>query len=218
MMSETKKTRKAILRSVRRARKAGRFSSTTQSALRHRSFPLTFFIHNLLILQREPWWLEASPRVRKAHLLRMLKERSRIFLETNRWIKKRQEETGSTSQAWFAPAEPSSGSSYCSHCGGCCEIASGFPDFPPGAEIPPRWQLVFGDGLGRGHRFCAFLWEFDASGQSFCAIHPWRSNPCRLFEAEECEYFMNDLKANPPFDQKDFSMACQRLSHLIYCG
>ncbi len=218
MIFEAKNTRKAILRSARKGRRVGRFSTATQSALRHRCFPLTFFIRNLLTLQKEPWWLEASPRVWKVRMLRMLRERSRIFLETDRWIKKRRGETGKRYQVLFDATELSSEASYCMHCGGCCEIASGLPDFPGGSEIPPRWRLVFGDGLGRGHRFCAFLWEFDASGLSFCAIHPWRSTPCRVFEEEECKYFMNDLKANPPFDPKDFSMACQRLSHLIYCG
>ena len=90
--------------------------------------------------------------------------------------------------------------------------------FPPRQHIPRRWQHIFGDGLGKGHRFCAFLWELYASGQSFCAIHPWRSNPCRVFEKDECDYFMKDLETNPLFDPKAFSVACHRLSHLINRG
>ncbi len=109
-------------------------------------------------------------------------------------------------------------SGYCSHCGGCCEIASGFPDFPPETGIPQRWQRIFGDGLGKGHRFCAFLWELDASGQSLCAIHPWRSNPCRTFEEDECEFFMKDLETNAFFPPEVFSVACRRLSRLINRG
>jgi len=106
-------------------------------------------------------------------------------------------------------------SDYCSHCGGCCEIASGFPDFPLESALPLRWQRLFGDGLGKGHRVCAFLWELNASGMSLCAIHPWRSNPCRIFEEAECAYFMKDLEGHPPFRGQDISMTCQRLSRLV---
>jgi hypothetical protein len=162
--------------------------------------------------------MRGSSRARKNRLFRMLEERGRIFLEVRRWILESQREQKWTGHVRSTPEEPSLTSGYCTHCGGCCEIASGFPDFPPEAEIPSHWQRIFGVGLGTGHRFCAFLWEVDAQGQSRCAIHPWRSTPCRLFEEDECAYFMNDLEANALFDPRAFSVACHRLSHLINRG
>jgi hypothetical protein len=218
MMTETKKTRKAILMSTRKAVKAKRITSATGWALKHRLFPLSFFVRNMLALQREPWWTHMSPRVRKTRLLMILEQRCRIFLEVRKWVRTRQGVETWRAQAPPAREEQALPSGYCSNCGGCCEIASGFPDFPPEAEIPRHWQRIFGDGLGKGHRFCAFLWELYASGQSFCAIHPWRSNPCRVFEEDECEYFTKDLKTNALFDPKAFSVACHRLSHLVNRG
>jgi hypothetical protein len=215
MMTETRKARKAILLSTRKAVKAKRISFTTRCALKHRFFPLSFFIRNMLALQREPQWIHLSPRVRKTRLLSILGERCRIFLEVRKWIRTRQGVAVWQDHALFAREEWCFPSGYCSNCGGCCEIASGFPGFPPDAEIPRRWQRVFAEGLGKGHRFCAFLWELYTSGQSFCAIHPWRSNTCRVFEEDECEYFMKDLETNALFDSKAFSVACRRLPQLI---
>lgn len=117
--------------------------------------------------------------------------------------------------ALFRPLDLPEQSGYCSHCGGCCEIASGFPSFPRATSLPLRWQQLFGAGLGEGHRFCAFLWEFDASGRSVCAIHPWRPAPCRAFAEDECAFLKNDLNKHPPYRPQDFSMACQRLSRLV---
>ena len=207
-----------ICRSIRKACKGGRISRSTTSALTSRCFPLTYLVRNMLTLERESGWMRASPRVRKNRFLRILEERARIFLEVKKWIMGRR-----GGDEWRVPlrsVHPDSRlpSGYCSHCGGCCEIASGFPDFPSEAKIPRRWQRIFGDGLGKGHRFCAFLWEVDASGRSLCAIHPWRSNPCRMFEEEECEYFMKDLETNAHPDPKVFSVAYRRLSHLINRG
>jgi hypothetical protein len=215
MMTEIKKARRAILMSTRKAIKAKRISSTTGCALKHRLFPLSFFVRNMLALQREPWWIHLSPRVRKTHLLAMLGQRCRIFLEVRKWIRTRQREDVLQDQALSAREERCLHSGYCRNCGGCCEIASGFPGFPPEVEIPGHWQQIFGDGLGKGHRFCAFLWELYTSGQSLCAIHPWRSNTCRVFEEDECEYFMKDLGINALFDSNAFSVACHLLPHLI---
>jgi hypothetical protein len=218
MATTTEEVRRAILRSLGKARKSDRIAPATALALRSRCFPLTFFVRNLLTLQQESGWLRASGRFRKRRALHLLEERARIFLAVQRWIRTRQGKAEWRKQFRLVFREMVSPEGYCSHCGGCCEIASGFPDFPPETEIPLRWQRIFGDGLGRNHRFCAFLWEWDASGRSLCAIHPWRSNPCRIFDEEECQFFMKDLETNPLFDPKAFSVACQRLSHLINRG
>jgi hypothetical protein len=215
MMSETKRVRKAIFIATRKAVKAKRIKSTTGWALKHPLFPLSFFIRNMLALQREPWWGRMPPRVRKTLLLTILEERCRIFLEVRKWIRTRKGVEAWRGRALSAFEERALPTGYCRNCGGCCEIASGFPDFPPEAVIPRHWQRIYGDGLGRGHRFCAFLGEISASGQSFCAIHPWRSNTCQVFEEDECEYFMKDLEQNALFDPEAYSVACHRLSQLI---
>jgi hypothetical protein len=215
MLTETERFRKAILRASRESRKRNRFSPRFFCALRNRSFPLSFFVRNMLALQREPGWRSLSARIWRDHLRRMLDQRSRIFLEVCRWRSDKQRRDEGKKLYLPASAATLERSGYCSHCGGCCEIASGFPDFPGETALPLRWQRIFGDGLGKGHRFCAFLWEHNASGLSVCAVHPWRSNPCRAFEEDECAYFMMDLEKNPLFGPEDLSMACQRLSRLI---
>jgi hypothetical protein len=215
MPTETERTRKAILKAARKTGRTKRLSHRVFCALKKPHFPLSFFIRNMLALQEEHAWRCVAPRIWKRHLYRMLEERSRIFLEVSNWRLQKMGKEGSPPQATPPSLESLEQSGYCSHCGGCCEIASGFPDFPRETAIPPLWQRIFGDGLGKGHRFCAFLWEINASGRSICAIHPWRSLPCRAFEEAECTYFKNDLKAHPLFVQEDFSMACRRLSRLI---
>lgn len=215
MSSKIQRTRKAIVRAVGRTRKGKRFSLRVLGAIKNRYFPLGFFIRNILTLQGEAGWKNVSPRIRRGRLQRMLEERSRVFLEVYHWRSQKLEKEPSPRRALPLSPEILDWSGYCSHCGGCCEIASGFPDFPAEAEIPFRWQQLFGNGLGKGHRFCAFLWEIDASGLSLCAIHPWRSHPCRTFEEAECAFFKNDLEEHPLYHPQDFSMACQRLSRLI---
>jgi hypothetical protein len=211
MPTEIETTRKAILRATRKIGRTKRLSPRVFCALKKPGFPLSFFVRNMLALRGENAWRCIAPRIWKGHLHRLLEERSRIFLEVSIWRLKNLGKKGSAPPS-LESVEPSG---YCNHCGGCCEIASGFPDFPCETVIPLRWQRLFGDGLGKGHRFCAFLWEINASGRSICAIHPWRSHPCRAFEEAECAFFMKDLKAHPLFRPLDFSMACRRLSRLI---
>lgn len=156
-------------------------------------FPLTYFIRNVMVLMREKTWRRAHTRRRlRVWVLHLFKERCDFFLEVRMWREKTQglecllDFYGSAD-----PALPSEG--YCTHCGGCCELLSGFPDFPKESIIPMHWKRIFGDGLGRGHRFCPFLWEVGGKAQSVCAIHPWRSRPCRTFGDEECDFVLNDL-------------------------
>lgn len=214
--AETQRTRKAILRAAARSRRRRGLSSRVVEAIRNRFFPLSFFVRNILALQEEPGWRQVSPRIWRGRLHRMLEERSKIFCEVYQWRLQKQKEAQSPFQALPSSLDDlEQPSGYCSHCGGCCEIASGLPDFPLESALPLRWQRLFGDGVGKGHRFCPFLWELNASGLSLCAIHPWRSNPCRIFEEAECAYFMKDSEGHPPFRAQDFSVACQRLSRLV---
>lgn len=155
--------------------------------------PLQFLVRNLAYLEREAWFARKAPvaRVRLAAVLFL--ERVWCFREVRRLIALHREEPGWRKEPARSPNDPTlSDGSYCSHCGGCCEIASGLPEFPDESGLPLEWRECFGEGLGAGHRFCAFMWEGDRPGTSQCAIHPWRANPCRVFEADDCAFFMQD--------------------------
>lgn len=169
-------------------------------SLAHPSFPLTFLIRNFDSLEREGFWKDRPFRVRKKLAQRLLQERAACFAEVLAAMKPKPD----MAESWgFAP-EPSPGE-YCTHCGGCCEIASGLPDFPRDAPVSRRWKRLFGEGLGKGHRFCPFLLEHRGRGRSFCAIHPWRPQPCRLFGSEECAFLLGDpdFSENPGYSPGD---------------
>lgn len=180
----------SLLRILRRAypkKKTGRFLGI---ALRDPFFPITFLIRNFIVLQGE-WQKNPLPfRQRKAQMSRVFSERIHFFLETR---KRGEHHRDRNSEKLLLPQkETLLADHYCTHCGGCCEIASGLPEFPPEVPLPQSWREIFGNGLGQGHRFCPFLWEIRGTGRSLCAIHPWRPLPCRTFEREECEYLRKD--------------------------
>ena len=168
-------------------------------------FPLYYVLRNLWWLKSEGWWRALSPRARRVHAFRMVSERIVMFNEVKNWRKNRK--TGGNADCALSlpgPQGPAAGGAehipefnrgdmntpgYCNKCGLCCEVASGMPDFPAPEALPGRWREVFANGLGPGHRFCPFLWEDNSSGGGFCSIYPLRSNPCRLFGSEECEFF-----------------------------
>jgi hypothetical protein len=159
--------------------------------LSSRFFPTRFFARNLETLATEPVWARLPVRLRTVSTLRLLLERIRFFLVVKSWREDH-------SPLLAAPAiqtattGDSANAAYCDHCGACCEIASGLPEFPREVPIPSHWQHVFGQGLGRWHRFCPFLWEDRLTGHSLCAIHPWRPLACRAFEQEECDYLKRE--------------------------
>ncbi len=158
-------------------------------------FPITFLVRNFMVLSREPAWKALPLRTRRVRALDMVYERSRVFLEVREWMDAHRKvfpEIGIERFRREELAVLARPASYCDHCGGCCELRSGLPDFPAESPIPDSWKSFFGNGLGRDHRFCAFLWEVRGSGISFCSIHPFRSYPCRVFEQEECDYFKKD--------------------------
>ena len=208
--------RLSIVRAARRAHRSRRVSRVVLEGLSDSLFPATYFLHNLMALTREPWWRRLPVRIQRYRWSGMLVERCNFFLEVRKWTTERSDQPSnglraagcglraagkSTSEKTDQSSETSAQakaqvtetpSHYCTHCGGCCEIASGLPEFPSPNPIPPSWWVAFGEGLGKGHRFCPFLWELDGSGNSVCAIHPWRPNPCRLFERDECEIVLQD--------------------------
>ncbi len=162
-----------------------------RQALSDPFFPRTYLVRNLLALEQEPAWKRCTPRLQRAWLLQVILQRSDFFLQVRQWV---QTQDGNAAAGDFAAAERPPANGYCNHCGECCEIASGLPQFPVPDQLPLDWQLIFAAGLGRHHRFCAFLWEIAGSGRSLCAIHRWRPLPCRLFEKDECDY----LRQHPP--------------------
>lgn len=206
--------RKRLLAGARATYRKRAMRRTVLAALADPHFPLVYFLHNLVALQSEPWWQRLPKRVRKARIRCMLWERSAFFREMKQWLEERKEwkpgQTGFERAACRKEAD-----SYCTQCGVCCELASGFPDFPESAAIPKHWQGLFGDGLGRGHRFCPFLWEGGIPGIGQCAIHPWRPNPCRIFEEEECERVLRDPGFIDPADPAPHLRFARRLARLI---
>jgi len=147
-------------------------------------FPLYYVLRNLGWLKREKWWTTLSPRAKRTRALRMIRERIAIFNEVKNWRKNQ-----GSAQIPILNVLDRNVPDYCNKCGLCCEVASGMPDFPAPGALPGRWREIFANGLGRGHRFCPFLWEDNGSGGGFCSIYPLRSNPCRLFGSEECDFF-----------------------------
>jgi hypothetical protein len=82
---------------------------------------------------------------------------------------------------------------WCDHCGGCCEIRGGPPEFTTSFELPRRWQLYFrGDGC-KLQRFCPFLFEYFATAKFFCSIYQIKPKCCWEFDREECEFLRTDV-------------------------
>lgn len=184
-----------------------------QRILRTSPFPLTFLLRNFRILRKEPHWRTLSIAARRGLLLALVKERVRFFMEVRQWVREKQ---GGGDRLHIAPGDPPLfQDQYCNRCGACCEFASGLPDFPFPGEIPVHWLDVFGEGLGRGHRFCPFLWEDRAGRRSICSIHPWRPVPCRSFEEEECAYLKEDPAFQESSPESDLSVARRWLVHLV---
>lgn len=180
----------------------------------HPYFPVSFLLRNIETLSKEPSFGDSPLRTRRELLRRVVLERTLIFLNVKRWILGRG--AWESFEAGISNLKEDSSGSYCNHCGRCCEIASGFPEFPPQSrEVPQEWLRIFGDGLGRGHRFCAFLWEANGLGRSFCSIHPWRSNPCRIFEADECEFLKKDPAFPGPSTRTELKGAYRSMLYLI---
>lgn len=160
-------------------------------------------------LQNEQWWIKLSPRAKRVQAMKMLIQRVRIFNEVKSWRKARNK----------SAAAPENGTSsvpdYCNKCGLCCEVASGMPDFPVPAGLPKRWRVMFANGLGRGHRFCPFLWEDNGNGGSLCSIYELRSNPCRLFDSEECDFFWKSPEPENVASEKSLLLIGRLLANLV---
>ena len=178
--------------------------------MRDPNFPLTFFLRNLSRLRLEANWSRRPLRIRGADALRLLAERCEILAEVRASLR----ESGPRNEQKRGDLVRMD-SGYCDHCGFCCEIASGLQEFPPESRMPPSWRHIFGHGLGRGHRFCAFLWEHRRSGRSFCSVHPWRSRACRVFEEEECAFMKEDPGFKPSAERRRLVKTLRWLMRLL---
>ncbi|MHC1742576.1 MAG: hypothetical protein AB9873_06035 [Syntrophobacteraceae bacterium] len=186
----------SLLKTPARLRIARRTLSRAQiyRSLRAPCFPTHFFVRNLAYLERETWFARKGPVARGRWAAILFRERLQCFRDIRRLIGPYRGEPAWRRDPVRSLSEPrGSDTDYCDHCGGCCEIASGLPEFPVESDLPERWRLCFGEGFSPGHRFCAFMWGGDRPGTSLCAIHPWRANPCRVFEADDCEMFKQDI-------------------------
>lgn len=189
-------------------------SSFVLKNLCHPSFPLFFILRNINWLQKEAWWKNLSPRARRVNAARIIRERIVFFSQVKEWKRERvnPEPDGD-------PGVPNlTVPTYCNKCGLCCEVASGMPDFPSSCELPTQWRDIFGNGLGRGHRFCPFLWEDNNSGGSLCSVYPWRSNPCRLFESDECDFFWKSPEPVEISSDRSLLLMRRWLANLINTG
>ncbi|MGC8495232.1 MAG: YkgJ family cysteine cluster protein [Syntrophobacteraceae bacterium] len=169
-----------LKKSLRRNRKPG---NSTLRILCHPGFPLYYMLRNLGWLEGETWWASLSLRAKRVQALRMLGQRAALFSQVKNWRK------GLKDVQIPEPEDNVNVPDYCNKCGLCCEVASGKPDFPAPRDLPEGWGEFFGNGLGKGHRFCPFLWEDNSDCGGLCSIYHLRSNPCRLFGPEECEFF-----------------------------
>jgi len=196
---------------LKKKRRAG--ASVILKNLRDPAFPLYFLLRNLNWLQREKWWNALSERSRRVMAVVLIHQRISVFHDVKQWKTRR----GKDTLLAKAPVSDTRPPDYCDKCGLCCEIASGMPDFPDCPGLPERWRTMFGNGLGRGHRFCPFLWEDGNSGGGLCSIYQWRSNPCRMFDSEECDFFRNSPEPAEISSGKNLLLVRRWLANLVYC-
>lgn len=212
MVPTAERARATIRKKMRQVRTPRRPCSIAARSLSDPLFPVRFLLRNFSILIQEGFASQTSLRMRRRVVMEIVQQRGCFFLKVKDFLTAR----GALPVVFpFDPLLPDAedASAYCSHCGGCCEIASGLPEFPPGASIPDEWMRTFGTGLGKNHRFCSFLWE--AKGRSLCAIHPWRSYPCRTFEKEECDFLLRDPSFTALSERKMLVAAARLLMRSI---
>ena len=86
---------------------------------------------------------------------------------------------------------PQTGS--CNHCGCCCEIRGGPPEFTGSVEPPGEWLGYFRGDCTGFQRFCPFLFEYFAMGKFFCSIYLIKPKCCWEFDQEECDFLQKDV-------------------------
>lgn len=148
-------------------------------------FPLTFWILNVLELEKRGVFVGRSPRWVRSFLYRHLHTRLSCFVTVYKRLY-----PVSILSVTRGLCIDRIGGGYCNHCGQCCFFYGGLGNFPEPWPFPDRWKRFFTEGLGRHHLFCAFLWEWRRSGKSFCSIYPWRPIVCDIFGEEECRYYL----------------------------
>ncbi len=208
-----KKCRQTMLRAIGGLESANPMKKKLRQALRDPHFPLSYLLRNIVLLDREASWQRLTPGEKRRVLRRLLHERASFFLLVRDWLR---QNGGYASILIFSPPPPDGEAGrYCIHCGGCCETPGGYPDFPPESIIPQEWKAVFSQGLGKGHRFCPFLWELGSAGMSLCAVHPWRANPCRTFGEDDCRFVLQDSDLPYVTDPERTRASCAVLRRAI---
>ncbi len=208
-----RKCRKALLHTLGTLKPANPMKGRLRQALRDPLFPLSYLLRNITLLGREASRQKPAPGEKRRMLRRLSHERACFFLVVKKWL---QQNGGYTSISRFSPPTPDAEAGrYCIHCGGCCETPGGYPDFPPESIIPQEWKALFSQGLGKGHRFCPFLWELGSAGMSLCAIHPWRPHPCRTFSEDDCRFVLQDSDLPYVTDTERTRASCAGLRRAI---
>lgn len=158
-------------------------------------FPLTKLLKlNVEELGREPGFTDVSKeglaRVAAKHLLAWAK----IFLSIRLDLRSLSNQGQvSSMRLQGSPKETIPDTSRCNHCGCCCEIRGGPPEFTGSIEPPSHWIVYFRGDACRYQRFCPFLFEYFSTGQFFCSIYQVKPKCCWEFDREECDFLQKDV-------------------------
>jgi len=149
---------------------------------------------NVEEFSREPGFADFSEailaRISAEHLLRW----AEIFLSIRQDLKNLNDLSEISTMRLLDSREQSLPEAiWCAHCGGCCEIRGGIPEFRGNSRLPGLWYVYFrGDGC-EYQRFCPFLFEYLATAKFFCAIYEIKPRCCWEFDREECEFLQKDV-------------------------
>ena len=158
-------------------------------------FPLTKLLKlNVEEFVREPWLKELSEeylgRIAINHLLEWAKIFLSIRLDLGRLNKYGQV---SSMKLQGSAKETIPTTTLCNHCGCCCEIRGGPPEFTCSIGLPSQWTVYFSVHGCKYQRFCPFLFEYFASGRFFCSIYQIKAQCCWEFDREECDFLQKDM-------------------------
>ena len=158
-------------------------------------FPLTKLLKlNIETFGREPRFRDLSGedlgRIAADHLL----EWANIFLSI-RLDLERLNKHGQVSRMKLqgSAKETIPATTLCKHCGGCCEIRGGPPEFTGSIGPPSHWIVYFSGDGSKYQRFCPFLFEYFTTGKFFCSIYQIKPQCCWEFDREECDFLQKDL-------------------------
>ena len=158
-------------------------------------FPLTKLLKlNVEEFVREPRFKDLSEenlgRIAANHLLEWAKIFLSIRLDLGQ-LNKHGQVSGMKLQGSTKETIPVT--TLCNHCGCCCEIRGGPPEFTGSIGPPSHWIVYFSGNGSKYQRFCPFLFEYFASGKFFCSIYQIKPQCCWEFDREECDFLQKDM-------------------------